>query len=497
MDGLRYGGGHFFAGKNMKAKKFRAEWLILCLVGVVTFISFAYMDLLSTQRHGICFWDSLFSGNILNYYKDCELVYTGNAYYHVDMSAHYDMTLYFIFAIWNLPCYIYEKITGLNSQELTVFILWGKALVLAAYLLVIREIVLIRKILNPNGGKEDLYKIVIAAASSALLLSYSVGTGNYDVISLIFMLSGMRMFMCGRRKAAILHFALAFSMKYFAVWCFLPILLLYEKKILKLCQAMIGLVSISLAEKIIFMSSVYLHREDTVAGNILNGMVGTLLGSSMIKIPGIGAISLLIPAYFACLLFAYFRKVEADRKNSEAVRYGFLSWGIFFLLADYSQYWIVFLIPFMILALADAMPAWTKQHPKLAGMPWILESIAAMLILFRGAIGYEWVFLTDSGTYLLPYGLAKIFHREPVWGHSFGGALKHLNAEHPFLPAVSVLIFVSVAALLVICFWSAGRTDDKKEGEWIGPVMLRIRTLFQLALTLIPLAYYLLLLFAG
>ena len=498
--------------EHMNKKQYRPQWLFLILTVAVTFVSFAYIDLLSTQRHGICFWDSLFSGNLLDYYKNCELIYTGNAYYHVDMSAHYDMTLYLIFAVWNLPCYIYEVITGANAQELTVFILWGKALVLIAYVFVIREIVLIRKILNPEGGKKDAGMIAIAGASSALLLIYSVGTGNYDVISLIFMLSGTRMFMKKRRKAAILHFALAFSMKYFAIWCFVPILLLYEKKILKLFEAMLGLVSISLVEKIIFMSNVYLHRQDTVAGNILDGMVGTLLGSSTVKIPGIGPVSLLIPAYFALLLFSYFRKVDDEQNNSEAIRYGFLSWGIFFLLADYSQYWIVFLIPFMVLALSDAMPVWRKKYPKFADLPWIFEGLASAMILIRGAIQYEWVFLTDSGAHLLPYGIAKLFGREPVWGHSFGGMLKHLNTGYPFLPVMMVLTFAFVTVLILICFraspgstraYGEMRETPKQSGEpenedreWISPGMLRVRMVFELALTLIPLGYYLLMMFA-
>ncbi len=501
MYGLRKNAGAIFLRRtreHMTKKTYRAQWLMLILTGIVAFLSFAYIDLLSTQRHGICFWDSLFSGHILDFYKDCELVYTGNAHYHVEMSAHYDMTLYLIFAVWNLPCYLYEKITGLNAQELTAFILWGKTLVLAAYLLVVRETVLIRRLLCP--GPEGDGKIALVTASSALLMIYSVGTGNYDVISLIFMLSGTRYFMMEHRKKAVLHFALAFSMKYFAVWCFVPILLLYEKKILKLFEAMLGLVGISLAEKVIFMSSVYLHREDTVAGNILNGMIGTLLGSSAIQIPGIGSVSLLIPIYLIFLLWVYLRKVDEKEKNREALRYGFWSWGIFFLLAEYSQYWIVFLIPFMVLSLSEAVPAWKYRFPKLAALPWILEGVFSALTLFRSAMEYEWVFLTDSATYLLPYGLAKVLNREPVWGHSFGGTLKHLNTDHPYVMTVmNILIFATLILLILICFLGERKNTgaETEEGkEWIGRSTLCFRTVFELILVLIPFLYYLAMLIA-
>lgn len=220
------------------------------------FVSYVYMDFIATQRHGIEFWNVLINGNLKNFYSYCAE--------NTICPAAYDFTFYGIFAIWNFPCWVYERISGLNSQECIWFVLYGKGLVLASYIVCIKIVNDIGTLLFPE--KKDV-RIGVTFGSSSLILVYSIYTGNYDILTVVFILAGIyyliKYNMDSRTKYYILYlllFSIATSMKYFAIWLFIPITLLKNKNVLVVFRDIACCVLITCLEKIYFMNDSILNN---------------------------------------------------------------------------------------------------------------------------------------------------------------------------------------------------------------------------------------------
>ena len=82
-----------------------------------------YADITVTAQYSLCFIDSLFDGKPFSFYNNALM--SGIA----PEGAVYDVGMYIIFAIWNLPIWILGKIADINI--LGIFpLLWFKTLLI-------------------------------------------------------------------------------------------------------------------------------------------------------------------------------------------------------------------------------------------------------------------------------------------------------------------------------------------------------------------------------
>lgn len=95
----------YFRGKD---KPTTIEWI----VATILFVAFLYRDICETAPASLNIWNGLMEGNVLNFYSmHCEGV-AGSYIPDGVTGGAYDFLLYVIFALYNLPLWIYEKITG-------------------------------------------------------------------------------------------------------------------------------------------------------------------------------------------------------------------------------------------------------------------------------------------------------------------------------------------------------------------------------------------------
>lgn len=76
------------------------DYILILLVYAVSMVMFMYADVFATVEHSFNFLDSLFSGRVLDFYQ---IAIEHSAYSH---PAVYDIPIYIIFGVWNLPAYI-------------------------------------------------------------------------------------------------------------------------------------------------------------------------------------------------------------------------------------------------------------------------------------------------------------------------------------------------------------------------------------------------------
>ena len=116
-----------FIAENIRAVK-RSDVLAGMVALLVCFFTMYYADITVTSRFSLIFLDSLFDGSPLSFYSNA--LASGIA----PEGAVYDIGMYIIFAVWNLPVWILQKTARLNAMSVGA-LLWVKLLpVLCAFL---------------------------------------------------------------------------------------------------------------------------------------------------------------------------------------------------------------------------------------------------------------------------------------------------------------------------------------------------------------------------
>ena len=185
----------------------RTGWLCSAGLMVLLLFSHAYNDILITSRHGINFWNILFDGDILHFFE-LNYAVSGNQHYDVIQGCAYNILLYIIFAIWNIPLALLSAFTSLDVMNNIFCIAYIKHLTVAA---MAASIIIMRKILallevdqKQHGLLSFLY------LTSALMVSVVFVISQYDLVSVVFQLLGVQAFLEKKDKKFVYYFGIAF-----------------------------------------------------------------------------------------------------------------------------------------------------------------------------------------------------------------------------------------------------------------------------------------------
>ena len=212
---------------NKKAPH-KIEWILVILAGMILGSLYLYNDIAFTSSCGVKFWNCLFSGKLPIFYWEGYQGAEGSIL-ESSMGGSYDFALYFMFALYNFPTWIWEKITGFSfmqfiaSREYIKGIVWVFSGICAYLIYKLAEIC--------DVEKEEAKWGALLFLSSAIFFYTEVIMSGYDVISASFTLLGIYGYLKKNNKCFVISFSLAIAMKMFAVWIFIPLVLLKEKRI--------------------------------------------------------------------------------------------------------------------------------------------------------------------------------------------------------------------------------------------------------------------------
>ena len=138
------------------------------LLAVLLLVSHGYNDIIVTTRHGINFWDILLDGDFFAFYElnRCE---SGNWVYAKAQGCAYNILVYVIFALWNLPLYLLERFAGLDVMNTVPCLIYAKLLPVAAMAV---TVVIVKKILETMDVPQEQHNFLLYLyGSSAMVMS--------------------------------------------------------------------------------------------------------------------------------------------------------------------------------------------------------------------------------------------------------------------------------------------------------------------------------------
>ena len=230
------------------------DYLLFGSIILFLYFSFTYLDITWTSVHGKVMLDMIWRGmNIMDFYDY-------NYYYNYNLVV-YQPTLYIFFAIWSIPVKIFYFIAGFPPIDVDEFhritgltLWWYKLLPTLFYLGCAFIIYKISILLNVGKNNSKWLCFIWFTFPMATFSQFIIG--QYDSIGLFFELLMILSFMQRKLLKASLFCMIAVTCKVFPIFIFVPLLLIFEKRVLRIIGYTFIAVSGYLFFNMIFSGSV-------------------------------------------------------------------------------------------------------------------------------------------------------------------------------------------------------------------------------------------------
>ncbi len=463
----------------------KIAWIIVMFLLLIIMLSMSFNDFYATVRSSMNLWDAVKDGHFLDYYAYCEPGMPGNTWTSFGRkgsgAAAYDATIYLIFAIWNLPLWIYEQIQGANAFDSFALLFYSKCFLFILLIIVsYYSVKILRFLLGENIERECAF--LLSLLSSTLLIMYSLYTGNYDILELAFMIAGTYYFLCGKTIAFFISYSFAISIKYLPLFAFVYLVLLRYKKIHVILGSFAAGSLVTVVEKLIFRPSEHRVLLDSEPVNS---------GLSFLLTPSIPLGGLSIPIYpvlYVILGFYIWLKCDSQKNlGVKTIFFTLLPYALLYLLSNPHPQWIVLVVPF-------ALILWFLNPSR-----FLINNVLGMIytgtLLIRQMLFYHWVFAQENFTGYLPYHLLgkKAMEQRgvPVLGYSMPDILKLIQAKWDYSLLITVL---NIATGLFLIFINFPWNDRSYQGEYKLPDNYRkqvaIRCVVSWILMIAPVSVY-------
>lgn len=455
-----------------KALEEKPSFLLMAglgLVMLICLINYCYVDLQMIVRHSLNIWDCLFTGHIFDFYQTGSELLIGRSNPRAG-EVPYDIWVYIPLAIWNLPIYLWEKITGLTFETNFFALLWARVGNLIPFA---GSLWAISKLLDELKVK-PIYRIWggYLYASSMLLLNGLFLLGQIDILNTFFMLMGLTAYIRKDRKKFLVWFALSTTCKMFSLFCFLPLIVLREKKILYMIRDTLLAMSLSLLSKILFFAD----KMNTPT------QFDEFRFSEMLFVRKLQfsetSILLFLLLFAGLLIWCWCKEYEEDEFPYLSIIVAFAGYSCFFIGAKTYPYWAVVLSPFI--------PLFVVLCPKRGKILLWLDTAAGAAYFGFALCKYGWVYSARDNTRWM---LAGILNNRQVRGldlHEKFSSLWSVYQEN-ILAFLTTIFVISIVSVLVIV-----KTNDRIGREVaLDKGSIWMRFLINSFLAMIPLILYL------
>lgn len=433
------------------------SWSILAVVIIFLFFCFIYSDILITTKHSINLLQTIYNGHPMGFYQINNGLIVDKLL-PVATKACYELPIFIIFAIWNFPLWIAQNFQHVSITESLVCLIWLKSILvvfLALSVWVMKKICQEIKINNKH-----IPWVLFVFVSSPLLLIPLFIMNQYDIIAIFFTLLGVWMFIKKNFKWFIFWFSIAILLKLFALFVFIPLVLLSKKKVVEIAKYIIlGLTPLFLTKLISSHMPMY---KESMAG-FSDDMLSKLFSKG---IPvNFGSASLFCIALVAIAIFCYLKNIKnKDELNKFSIYVPLAVFSCFFMFVDFNPYWIILITPFMAIMMFQNMQNFKTNI--------ILDMVSSIMVTITLMVTYYWCYgplLIERMMLPRLFGATNVAIRKyPYVSDLF--ATMEINKYLPFLLATYV---TCIAAILIINFpKKSTRLNKIDKVEW-GLILLR------------------------
>ena len=417
--------------------------LLFCLVTMF------YADMTVTGPFSVLLWDALLDGKPFSFYGMC--LSSGIA----PEGAVYDIGLYVVFAVWNLPVWILYRFAGI-SLTAPGALLWYKLLPTIAVLVSVNVVREIAEVLGMER-KVAMEAGVFFLMSSMVILPVFV-TAQYDSMPLYCILKGVLWYLkdikgdksaaedgvyrnsertIGGKKAHfyyLLWFAFSLVLKPLGILILFLFIILREKRMIGIILELVQGCSLLILCKVLCSVSED-YRNST--GGFLQQHLPDLLQAQVDG--GYGAISVfalgLVLLYIAAYLYDGTEK-SALENGRMAVVLSYGIWAVFCAFGNMTPYWTIYLAPFLVLTM---WLSGVKREQML-----LVDLIGELCLVIVMIMKFSWVY---GGEKTFAYLLLKPLCGKILSGEravTVAGAFRSIGIE-TYLPVLEAILVAWLA----------------------------------------------------
>ncbi len=304
----------------------RLDVVLFAMIVVFCYFALQQGDIWATGSGSITY----LNGHILDFY-DYNLKAIG--------EFNYLPPTFILFALWNIPIRLLGIIKDVPSTAYTA-VFWFKLLptiVLGASAIVLYKIGELIGLSKQNAKLMTAFWI-----STPLLIFSQFMFGQYDIFTVFLTLLGLYFYLRREMRWFVVSFAFSLTFKYFPAMIFVPLLLLVEKRPMKILSACIALVIPAALVSLPYLNS-SAFRDGVIGFQTNNRIFAAVISAgSFTRIEIIPCLWLMICAW------AFWRKFEFNRQWMEWSLYLCLVVSaLLFSFMSSNPQWILFITPFV------------------------------------------------------------------------------------------------------------------------------------------------------
>lgn len=310
-------------------KPLKIEWIALICLFAFLFVNFVYFDISFTATNSVNFIDLLLKGEVYRFYE-------------LNPGITYDFLIFIPFSIWNFPLFIISKFTEINIFTQLLPILWVKGMLVVFMLGSSYVLGKIAELFGINNNNKKWIKYLFI--SSPLLMMALSMFGGYDIISIFFTLLGIYHYIKGNKKSFVLYFSIAICLKLFALFIFIPLVLLKEKNIIKDGLYILGGLFFTVIGKLVYRDAPMYYESISE----FNDKMENRLFASVISNP-FGNISIFFVLFILICIFAYCLNAKKEEIKNYAIYICFLVYAVFCTFVFIHSQWAILIVPYTVL----------------------------------------------------------------------------------------------------------------------------------------------------
>lgn len=411
-------------------KIFHAFLMMFCVISC--FLLFAHPDIFETSNHSYLFLESMFKGKFFDYYS--YVAAHENTYYYIN-NAHYNIIVYTIFAIWQLPVFIINFIFGLALNEQFLW-LWSKAVSVGFYIAcgyMVRQIGKALNMSDANANASGLFFIF-----NPISFLGAVVMGQYDSMCIFFTLAALLFYLKGDYTKFCLMAGVGIVCKFFPLIIVVFLIVLAEKRILHIIKYLAITMWLYVLTSLLFLGK----TGNAAAFN--SQMIERVFTNTVDTSAGAVSVLVLILAVLLVGVFLYTPKAK-EQKNYLAVYLPLVLMSVLFINVEWHPQWLTLMIQFLVLT------TFMQKNKQ----PWfildIVMSVGFVLVCFIKFPNHMGAALFDGGIFNMMSGIR-------VTTSSAWVQLDHFVGLIPYIYEVS-LVMLTGAMLANIIFKIPYKSD--------------------------------------
>ena len=455
-------------------------WIFTGILFVVCFVCFDQtFDMMISTLHSSDFLDCLFAGKLGIFYSMTYEKAQAGLYLQHDAAtdgAIYNPIMYLALGICISPVYLLGKIFSFSDSSVYPWALnmCGR-LVMAGF--TIWTAFLLRKLASrfiPDADKASY--IPYYFLSSPLVLYCVVISNQYDILCVILLILALFLYFDKKYWRFTLIIAAASCFKLFSLLAFLPLILLVEKRIVRLFCHILLSVSLVVSSTLIFDAVDPGYR---MTQNVMMPRFEFYRSIFDAQIPaGVAPFGIFVTAFILLCAVAYFWHPKEKDSAVAAVYFPLIAYVLFFVFVPMHPQWFILILPFVTLAV------FSMKNVK-AGILMEIGFSGSFMIV--GSLMFV-VFFIMNNSILVRSGLG------PVLGDDMNPWINFFSA-HGLSEVYSMSLFAAFLFAFLLVLLLDFRADRETENRFSHPFapsagLLAFRAALILLFILPPLAEY-------